>query len=429
MLREADLNLPVIEAKYPIGPVPPISEGEVPPPFVLWPVNPTLGLFLLTTPNREDGIAVDLRQRNTGLRRNYVDVIIRNALLAADLSVLPEDQTTIIAYRYGLIHGQIKPQKEVGDMLGLNRADMSRKERDALRALGLLEIKDTMNSLNLWSVISVGDQTAGQEETLALVTQVQSGGQELLAAFYSDTYASVYGYIAYRIGHPQDAEDVVSEVYARFFQAIQRGQYKVYQVPVEVFLFQIARNEVISHTRRQRVQQKGIPLSELIADPNFPEGMGQIDEDMDRGIVLAEVKAAMATLSPGKRNVLLSRFGAGLNVEETAVALGKSIGSVKVLQFQAIAELQALLGIQSEKTDIRKNKSSMKILRALVASKEVSPEEIAALLVILTGSVSTYISQMRKRYDISVQSEGTGRTARYYLETEDREKYKKTFEF
>jgi RNA polymerase sigma-70 factor (ECF subfamily) len=53
---------------------------------------------------------------------------------------------------------------------------------------------------------------------------------------------------------------------------------------------------------------------------------------------------AAETLPEAQRQVIALRFGAGLTVAETAKAMGKGDGNVKVIQHKAIAKLREMMG-------------------------------------------------------------------------------------
>jgi DNA-directed RNA polymerase specialized sigma24 family protein len=60
----------------------------------------------------------------------------------------------------------------------------------------------------------------------------------------------------------------------------------------------------------------------------------------------------MTALTDDQREVIELRFFAGLSVLEAAVAMGRQEGTIRGLQFRAIASLRRALGIELETTDI-----------------------------------------------------------------------------
>jgi RNA polymerase sigma factor (sigma-70 family) len=71
--------------------------------------------------------------------------------------------------------------------------------------------------------------------------------------------------------------------------------------------------------------------------------MASLRDDID------SVAAALAELTDDQREVIELRFFAGLSVAETAEAMGRQDGTVRGLQFRAIAALRRSLGIEPER--------------------------------------------------------------------------------
>jgi RNA polymerase sigma-70 factor (ECF subfamily) len=75
-------------------------------------------------------------------------------------------------------------------------------------------------------------------------------------------------------------------------------------------------------------------------DDAGPEARAALRDDMDR------VAAALRDLTDDQREVIALRFFAGLSVLETAVAMDREEGTIRGLQFRAIAALRRSLGIE-----------------------------------------------------------------------------------
>ncbi|MXY36701.1 MAG: sigma-70 family RNA polymerase sigma factor [Acidobacteria bacterium] len=173
------------------------------------------------------------------------------------------------------------------------------------------------------------------DERLA-VEQAQSGDQEALSTLYSFYFPRVYRYVAGRVRSTQDAEDVTEEVFLKLVANLKRYEWR--GLPFGAWVFRIARNEVVSHARRQR--RRGIPaqLSETMPDDRQDHVAAY-----ELQATIEVVREATAKLPPAQRDVISLRFGAGLSVAETALALGKTQNNVKVLQHKAIAKLQGMV--------------------------------------------------------------------------------------
>jgi RNA polymerase sigma-70 factor (ECF subfamily) len=139
-----------------------------------------------------------------------------------------------------------------------------------------------------------------------------------------------------RTGNVGDAEDLTEEVFIRVLDALGRFEWR--EAPFSAWLFRIAHNAIISHQRRDGARGRLAPLS-----PTLPMNTLGPEETVEARLTLDEVMRATENLPEAQRQVIALRFGAGLSVAETARALGKGEGNVKVIQHKAIAKLRELL--------------------------------------------------------------------------------------
>jgi len=67
---------------------------------------------------------------------------------------------------------------------------------------------------------------------------------------------------------------------------------------------------------------------------------------------LDEVAAAMEALTEEQREAIALRFFAGLSAREAAAVMGKQEGTVRGLQFRAIAAMRRSLGIDDPESSV-----------------------------------------------------------------------------
>lgn len=169
-----------------------------------------------------------------------------------------------------------------------------------------------------------------------IVDAARAGDEAALAELYNLYFPRVYRYILARMGNPYDAEDLTEEVFLRVLDAIERFQWR--EAPFSAWLFRIAHNAVISQRRKEGARGRSSPLSEALpVDSQGPEEM------VENRLALNEIMRAAETLPEAQRRVIGFRFAAGLSVAETARAMGKGEGNVKVIQHKAIAKLREML--------------------------------------------------------------------------------------
>lgn len=175
-----------------------------------------------------------------------------------------------------------------------------------------------------------------------IVDLARAGDEKALSELYLTYFPRVYRYILARTGNSHDAEDLAEEVFMRVLEAIERFQWR--EAPFSAWLFRIAHNAVISARRKESARGRSGQLTDTLpVDSAGPE------ELVENRLALNEVMQAAQKLPEAQRQVIALRFGAGLSVAETAQAMGKGEGNVKVIQHKAIAKLREMMGQASRK--------------------------------------------------------------------------------
>ncbi|MGI8925976.1 MAG: RNA polymerase sigma factor [Tepidiformaceae bacterium] len=180
------------------------------------------------------------------------------------------------------------------------------------------------------------DELVPEFDEVSIVEAAQGGSEDGFSRLYEHYFPRVYRYIAARLARSEDAEDVTEEVFLRIVNNIQSFSWR--GPPFSAWVFRIARNEVVSHVRREKNRTGSAQLTESIPDP-APDHAIAVETQWQ----ITMVRKATEKLPEAQRQVIALRFGAGLSVAETAQALKKSENNVKVLQHKAIARLQTMV--------------------------------------------------------------------------------------
>ena len=175
-----------------------------------------------------------------------------------------------------------------------------------------------------------------QDERL-IVDGARNGSEQALSELYTLYFPRVYRYILARTGNTYDAEDLAEEVFIRVLEAIERFEWR--EAPFSAWLFRIAHNAVISQRRKEGARGRSAQLADGLAT----ESTGP-DELVESRLTLNAIMAAAEKLPEAQRQVIAFRFAAGLSVAETARAMGKGEGNVKVIQHKAIVKLREMMG-------------------------------------------------------------------------------------
>ena len=184
-------------------------------------------------------------------------------------------------------------------------------------------------------------------EDIQLLKIAQEGNTEAFGAIYERYAEKVFRYLNAHLGNGLDAEDLTEEVFIRVWRSLP--DYRERGTPFLSYVFRIARNALIDHYRRER-RLVGQLSSEDVVIADQKPGPGEILSDqMER----QELREALEGLKEDYRTVLIFRFLADLSPEDTALAMGRSAGAVRVLQHRALGALRTRLEMMRGNRDAK----------------------------------------------------------------------------
>jgi RNA polymerase sigma-70 factor (ECF subfamily) len=168
-----------------------------------------------------------------------------------------------------------------------------------------------------------------------LVRAAQRGDPEAFGRIFDHYHASVHRYIVSRVGRPSDAEDLAQLVFVKALEALPR--YEARGIPFGGWLFRLARNAVIDHVRTRHEHADLETAAEQPADADAPAERAELHSELDA------LAVALQSLTHEQRETIALRFFAGLSAREAAHVMGKQEGTIRGLQFRAIAALRRAL--------------------------------------------------------------------------------------
>lgn len=149
------------------------------------------------------------------------------------------------------------------------------------------------------------------------------------APIYERYFGRIYSYCLRRLGNPDDAEDLTSQIFEqalRHLASFRGGS-------VAAWLFTIAHHAVINEVRRRRPH---VDLDEVLLISDHPDPSEIVLEVEDR----QRLQRLMAGLPDDQRDLLALRLAAGLNATEIGKVLGKRAGAVRVELHRIITRLR-----------------------------------------------------------------------------------------
>jgi RNA polymerase sigma-70 factor (ECF subfamily) len=174
-----------------------------------------------------------------------------------------------------------------------------------------------------------------EDDIEELVERARHGDTAAVGALYDAFAPRVYRFFRFRVSADEPAEDLMQRVFLKMVE--QLPKYEPRGVPFAAWLFRVARNTWIDEGRSYH---STVPLEQIEAEPTDagdPEALTEASLDGEL------VRSAVAALPDDQREVIACRFFAGLSPRETAELMGRSEGSVRVLQHRALAGLRRRL--------------------------------------------------------------------------------------
>src|SRR3990172_8955310 len=175
-----------------------------------------------------------------------------------------------------------------------------------------------------------------------LLAQAHQGNQQAIAKIYETYFDAIFQFIRWRVDDSSLAEDLTSEVFIKFLNALRSRSAP--RQSLRGWLFRVARNVLHDHYRH------AVVTVDLDNGADIPYGVdheAQLISNMDA----EQVRRLIRRLAIDQQEVLILRFGQVLSLQATADAMGKSVEAVKSLQFRAISTLRQKFGTAEWEAD------------------------------------------------------------------------------
>jgi RNA polymerase sigma-70 factor (ECF subfamily) len=153
------------------------------------------------------------------------------------------------------------------------------------------------------------------------------------AEAYDQHVWDVYGFLAYRLGRRQDAEDLTQLTFERALRAW--GRFDPQRAQPATWLLAIARNVLIDHWRADRSAEQ----EQL--DPDAP-GLPSEAIGADLGLE-PDLERALLALSERDRELLALRYGADLSGQQIAEVSDMSLAAVQQSLSRSLRRLREAL--------------------------------------------------------------------------------------
>ncbi len=169
----------------------------------------------------------------------------------------------------------------------------------------------------------------------ALLRGARELDEPALSTIFETYHLALYRYIYQHLRHRATAEDLTAEVFSRMLEQLAKGRGP--EQHLRAWLYRVAHNLVVDHTRRQ-VHRDHDPLDEELVST------GQDLETEVHGAIQRErAAAALQRLTLMQRAVIVLKYLEGYSNKEISSMLDLSVGAVKALQHRGLASMRRYL--------------------------------------------------------------------------------------
>ncbi|MGI6588776.1 MAG: RNA polymerase sigma factor [Peptococcia bacterium] len=176
------------------------------------------------------------------------------------------------------------------------------------------------------------NQTAAVDEQ-KLLQRIKVDKQAFLVV-YDQHFSQIYNYIFYRTFNQADAEELTSQTFLAALENIDRYEYR--NIPILVWLYKIAANEVVDFYRRKRatLECEWKETDSLRDSESSPETVYLHKSEKE------QLSSYLQTLAPRQQEALILRYRHDLSYKEISEIMEKTEGAIKQLLHRGLKNLR-----------------------------------------------------------------------------------------
>ena len=164
---------------------------------------------------------------------------------------------------------------------------------------------------------------------------------ELFGELYRRHVRSLLAWLTSRTGCAQTGADLTAETFAAAF--LSRRRYQDRGVPVSAWLFGIARHQLGTYARRQRVERRARAKLAVATIDLSADDIDRVENLADSERLRREVVWALGVIPIAQADAVRLRVVDGLPFASVADRLGISEGAARVRVFRGLATLHERL--------------------------------------------------------------------------------------
>lgn len=161
----------------------------------------------------------------------------------------------------------------------------------------------------------------------------EKDNKQQFSEIYDKYIDSIYRFAFIKTNSQINAEDIVSEVFTRYWQSLQKNTAIDNE---RAFLYKTARNIVIDFYRK-----KGRAPEIISTDTDFDIASNEnLQDQANLSFELGTIKNAISQLKDDYQNVVIWHYLDDMDINEVARVMGKSEPATRMLLSRALKEIR-----------------------------------------------------------------------------------------
>ena len=177
-----------------------------------------------------------------------------------------------------------------------------------------------------------------KDEINLLVEKVKEGDHDAFSDLYDIFIDQIYRYVYYRV-NSSDVEDLVATLFVKIWENIQKFNPK--KGAFSSWIFRITHNLVVDYYRKAKDNN----FDELKIDIASKERTHSPLKATERVIDNEVLFQALKKLKKNYQEIIIHKFINELSNKEISEILGKSEGSLRILQHRALKALREVMNV------------------------------------------------------------------------------------
>lgn len=167
--------------------------------------------------------------------------------------------------------------------------------------------------------------------------------EDAFEELYEYFFPRVYNFVFARLKNVADADDVTSITFVKMNENLE--SYDPTKAAFSTWLFRIANNALIDHTRRH--ERKNETEWDDLLDPAAPS-REEPESVMMESETNRELLSALQKLNERERRIIELKFWGDLDTHAIAEVLSMTEGNVRVTLHRALGKMKNILGDESD---------------------------------------------------------------------------------